>query len=45
MAKTEKYIEIVKIPNRETVKALSDSKLGKVTKTRSKNDFFNKLNR
>jgi len=45
MAKTEnKYISIEHTPNSETRKAIEDSKLGKVTKTRSKKDFFNKLN-
>ena len=44
MAKTEKYIEISHKPNEETVKAMEDSLTGKVTRTGSKRDFFDKLN-
>ncbi len=44
MAKTEKYIEVANQPNKETQKAMEDSLNGKVTQTKSKRDFFNKLN-
>lgn len=45
MAKTEKeLITIEHAPNTETIKALEDSKTGKVIKTKSKEDFFAKLN-
>jgi hypothetical protein len=45
IAKTDnKYISIEHTPNLETRKALEDSKLGRVTKTRNKKDFFSKLN-
>jgi len=45
MAETEKeYITIEHTPNAETLKALKDSKSGRVVKTKSKEDFFSKLN-
>jgi deoxycytidylate deaminase len=45
IAKTEnKYIYVEHSPNAETIKAIMDSELGKVTKTRGKKDFFAKLN-
>ncbi len=45
MAKTEKnYINIEPSPNNETIKALADSKAGRVTKTQNKREFFEKLN-
>ncbi|HNW50643.1 MAG TPA: hypothetical protein PKH79_06140 [Prolixibacteraceae bacterium] len=45
MAKTEKeYISIESAPNNETIKALEDSKSGKVVKAKNKDDFFAKLN-
>ena len=45
IAETEKeYITIEHTPNSETLKALQDSKSGKVVKTKSKEDFFSKLN-
>ncbi|HET6558302.1 MAG TPA: hypothetical protein VFG54_13370 [Prolixibacteraceae bacterium] len=45
MAETEKeYITIEHTPNSETLKALQDSKSGRVVKTKSKEDFFSKLN-
>lgn len=44
MAKTEKdYITVEHTPNAETAKALEDSKTGRVVKTKSKKDFFAKL--
>jgi len=46
IAKTEKdYISIGFTPNPETVKALEDSSSGRVTKTKTKDEFFAKLNR
>jgi len=45
IAITEKeYITIEHAPNGETIKALEDSKAGKVIKTKNKDDFFAKLN-
>jgi hypothetical protein len=45
MAKTDnEYITIEHAPNAETLKALEDSKSGRVVKTKSKEDFFAKLN-
>lgn len=45
MAKTEnEYIIIEHTPNTETLKALEDSKSGQVVKTKSKEDFYAKLN-
>jgi hypothetical protein len=45
IAKTEtKYISVEHSPNAETIKALEDAKLGRVTKTKGKKDFFAKLN-
>jgi hypothetical protein len=45
MAKTENGNIIVEhAPNAETLKALADSKSGKVIKANSKEDFFAKLN-
>ena len=45
IAKTEKeFITIEHAPNTETLKALEDSKAGRVIKTKSKHDFFAKLN-
>jgi len=45
MAKTEKEsITIENAPNSETLKALEDSKAGRVVKTKNKEDFFAKLN-
>jgi hypothetical protein len=45
MAKTENENIIVEhAPNAETLKALADSKSGKVIKAHSKEDFFAKLN-
>jgi hypothetical protein len=45
IAITEKeYIKIEHAPNAETIKALEDSKAGRVVKTKSKDDFFAKLN-
>jgi antitoxin component of RelBE/YafQ-DinJ toxin-antitoxin module len=45
MAETEKeYITIEHTPNAETIKALEDSKAGRVVKTKNKEDFFAKLN-
>lgn len=44
IAKTESENIIVEhAPNAETVKALEDSKSGKVIKSKSKEDFFAKL--
>jgi len=45
MAKTDnEYITIEHAPNEETLKALEDSNAGKVVKSKSKEDFFAKLN-
>jgi hypothetical protein len=45
LAKTEtKYITVEHKPNAETIKALEDSQNGRVTRTKDKKDFFNKLN-
>jgi hypothetical protein len=45
MAKTEKdNISIGYIPNSDTIKAMEDSKTGKVIKTKNKEEFFAKLN-
>lgn len=45
MAKTEnEYITVEHAPNAETLKALEESKAGKVVKSKSKEDFFAKLN-
>lgn len=45
MAKTEnQYISIEHTPNTETIKAMEDSKAGRVTVAKSKKDFFAKLN-
>jgi len=45
IAKTEKEsITIESAPNTETLKALEDSKAGRIVKTKNKEDFFAKLN-
>ncbi|WP_016776723.1 hypothetical protein [Anaerophaga thermohalophila] len=45
IAKTEKkYISVEHSPIAKTLKALEDSKNGRVTKTKGKKDFFSKLN-
>lgn len=45
IAKTEnEYIIVEHAPNTETLKALEDSKSGKVIKAHNKEDFFAKLN-
>jgi len=44
IAKADKNIEIDRKPNFETEKAIADSINGVITRTRSKKDFFNKLN-
>jgi hypothetical protein len=44
MAKTEnEFIIVEHAPNAETLKALEDSKTGKVVKSKSKEEFFAKL--
>ena len=44
MAKTEKeLITVEHAPNAETLKALDDSKAGRVVNSKSKDDFFAKL--
>jgi hypothetical protein len=45
LAKTEnELITVEHAPNAETIKALEDSKVGRVVKSKSKDDFFAKLN-
>lgn len=45
IAKTERdYISIDNTPNDETLKAMQDTKEGRVTKANNKKDFFAKLN-
>jgi hypothetical protein len=39
-----KYIEINREPNDETIEALRDAEAGRVTHAKNKSDFFNKLN-
>lgn len=40
----EEFIQIDKKPNRETVRAIEDSRNGKVVKTKSVSDLMKKLN-
>ncbi len=40
----EEFIQIDKKPNRETVRAIEDSKKGKVVKSKNVRDLMDKLN-